>query len=68
MDRGEFGSSLPSKEKARLSLRLISRCVGQLESPGINPVRVLSLPQVKELASLMLEWQSQDDLVNWLQP
>jgi predicted transposase/invertase (TIGR01784 family) len=48
-------------------VKLVEACVGKLDAQRQAQLLALSVPQVRELASEVLNWQSQADCMTWLQ-
>ncbi|BAY10502.1 DUF4351 domain-containing protein [Calothrix sp. NIES-2098] len=61
------GEELGKKQEAlELSLRLLTRRLGAIESQTEQQIRTLSITQLEELAEALLDFTSQSDVVNYL--
>jgi len=51
----------------RLIIRQLNRRIGEIESSLIQRVQTLSIEQLEELGEALLDFNSIEDLENWLQ-
>jgi predicted transposase/invertase (TIGR01784 family) len=54
------------EEGANLVLRLLNRRIGQVSSSFISQIRVLSVEKLEDLGEALLDFQTEEDLQQWL--
>jgi hypothetical protein len=50
----------------RLVLRLLNRCIGEIDASLIERIQVLSIEQLENLGEALLDFSSVADLETWL--
>ncbi|WP_416245488.1 DUF4351 domain-containing protein [Crocosphaera sp. XPORK-15E] len=68
-DLGEQRGILQGRQQegTSLVLRQLNRRLGEIPSSTIEQIRGLSIEQLENLGEALLDFESQENLVNWLQ-
>jgi predicted transposase YdaD len=63
----ELKENISRKSESRLIVKMLTRKLGQVDSPLLEEIQRLSTEQLETLAEALLDFQSNDDLSTWLQ-